>query len=325
MPLLEVFISQFLSSVNELIKRGLRNDYVSREDNLAFLKGKLLVGKQVQHNFVNKHKFYVEYEEYLQDRPVNRLIHSALKKVANYSCSANNQKLIQELSFAFADIPMSNNIKNDFASIKLDRGMNYYQTPLAWTRLILEGFSPLTMQGKSNAFSLLFPMEAVFESYVASTLNKQPFEGLSLKTQASSEYLVTHDDDKRFMLKPDLLLQNSHGRDKGLNACVLDTKWKLVNSNDKKNKYGLSQSDFYQMFAYGHKYLKGKGELFLIYPSHADFQEAIEQSFDFDEDKQLRLWVVPFDISAIIGDEKRFKWPKGSYLEADKISRDISL
>jgi 5-methylcytosine-specific restriction enzyme subunit McrC len=325
MPLLEVFISQFISSVNELIKRGLRHDYVRCEDNLTFLKGKLLLGRQVQHNFINKHKFYVEYDEYLQDRPVNRLIHSALKKVGNYSRSANNQKLIQELSFAFADIPQSTNIKNDFASTKLDRGMNYYQTPLAWARLILDGFSPLTMQGKNTAFSLLFPMEAVFESYVASILRKQLPDNLSLKTQASSEYLVTHDGDKRFMLKPDLLLQNSYSKDKGVNACVLDTKWKLVNSSDKKNKYGLSQSDFYQMFAYGHKYLKGKGELFLIYPSHADFQEAIEKSFDFNEGKPLRLWVVPFDISAIIDDEKRFKWPKGSYLEADKISRDISL
>ncbi len=314
-PLLEVFISQFLTSVNTLIKRGLRSDYVRCEDNLAFLKGKLLVGKQVQHNFVNKHKFYVEYEEYLQDRPVNRLIHAALKKVANYSRSANNQKLIQELSFAFADIPMSTNIKNDFASIKLDRGMSYYEAPLAWTSLILEGFSPLTMEGKSNAFSLLFPMEAVFESYVASVLRNELPEHLSLKTQASSEYLVKHKGKKRFQLKPDLLLKNT----KGGNGCVLDTKWKLINQKDEGNKYGLSQSDFYQMFAYGHKYLKGKGELFMIYPSHDDFQEAIEQSFNFNEadDKAelLRLWIVPFDTSVSIAEnESRFKWPNGSCL-----------
>ena len=322
-PLLEVFISQFLTSVNTLIKRGLRSDYVRCEDNLAFLKGKLLVGKQVQHNFVNKHKFYVEYEEYLQDRPVNRLIHAALKKVANYSRSANNQKLIQELSFAFADIPMSSNIKNDFASIKLDRGMSYYEMPLSWTRLILEGFSPLTMQGKSNAFSLLFPMEAVFESYVASILRNELPEYLSLKTQASSEYLVRHrqrgEDKKLFQLKPDLLLRYTTGNHKDKNASVLDTKWKLINQKDEGNKYGLSQADFYQMFAYGHKYLKGKGELFLIYPSHDDFQEAIEQSFNFNEgvDKSevLRLWIVPFDTSASIAEnESRFKWPEGSCL-----------
>ncbi|GHF97397.1 McrC family protein [Thalassotalea marina] len=317
-PLLEVFISQFLTSVNTLIKRGLRSDYVRCEDNVSFLKGKLLVGKQVQHNFVNKHKFYVEYEEYLQDRPVNRLIHSALKKVANYSRSANNQKFIQELSFAFADIPMSANIKNDFASIKLDRGMSYYETPLAWAKLILEGFSPLTMQGKSSAFSLLFPMEAVFESYVASILHKELPESYSLKTQASSEYLVKHQqkgqDKNLFQLKPDLLLRHTAGNHKNKNVCVLDTKWKLINQKDEGNKYGLSQADFYQMFAYGHKYLNGSGELILIYPSHEDFQEPIKQSFNFDDAGLLKLWVVPFDVSSECKDLRRLKLPPGSTL-----------
>ena len=71
MPLLEVFISQFLIAVNELIKQGLRSDYVREQDNLAYLKGKLLVNQYIQHNFVNRHKFYAQYDQYRQDRPVN--------------------------------------------------------------------------------------------------------------------------------------------------------------------------------------------------------------------------------------------------------------
>jgi 5-methylcytosine-specific restriction enzyme subunit McrC len=316
-PLLEIFISQFLAAVNTLVKRGLRSEYVRCEDNLAFLKGKLIIAKQIQVNFVNKHKFYVEYDEYLQDRPINRLVHSALRKVSIYSQSADNQKLTQELLFAFADIPPSINIKNDFSRIKLDRGMNYYQVPLAWTKLILEGFSPLTMQGTSNAFSLLFPMEAVFESYVASILNKQVPNDLRLKTQASSEYLVNHNNKIRFLLKPDLLLQKKIGDDKGKDVSVLDTKWKLINGNDESNKFGLSQTDFYQMFAYGHKYLNGSGELFLIYPSHDDFKNPIEHSFNFDNNESLRLWIIPFDINSKLADEQRFKWPKGCLLYTD--------
>ena len=196
--------------------------------------------------------------------------------------------------------------------------MNYYEVPLAWTRLILDGFSPLTLQGKSNAFSLLFPMEAVFESYVASILNKHPLEGLSLKIQASSKYLVKHKSKRRFQLKPDLLLRYTNGINKGKSACVLDTKWKLINQKDEDNKYGLSQADFYQMFAYGHKYLKGKGELFLIYPSHDEFQTPIEQSFDFDDESVLSLWIVPFDTSVDMPDDKRFSWPKNCALQQVK-------
>ena len=69
MPLFEVFIRQFLQSVNTLVKRGLRSEYVRREDNQNFMKGKLLASKQLKHNLINKHRFYVEYDEYLLDRP----------------------------------------------------------------------------------------------------------------------------------------------------------------------------------------------------------------------------------------------------------------
>jgi 5-methylcytosine-specific restriction enzyme subunit McrC len=52
----------------------------------------------------------------------------------------------------------------------LDRGMGYYADAfdaLAWARLILDEESPLTGTGDHSAPSLLFPMEAVFEAFVA--------------------------------------------------------------------------------------------------------------------------------------------------------------
>ena len=306
-PLLEVFISQFLDSVNTLVKRGLRSDYVSRESNLSFLKGKLLVGKQIRKNSINKHKFYVEHDEFLLDRPINRLIHTALSKVSAYTNSARNQKLSKELLFVFANIPQSQNVKNDFASVKIDRGMNYYQVPLDWAKLVLDGFSPLTMKGQNHALSLLFPLEAIFECYVAKELNSQLNKGFSLKTQIKSESLVSFEKRKYFQLKPDLFIQTPDEND-----IVLDTKWKLIdqNKNNGTDKFGLSQGDFYQMFAYGHKYLRGNGELFLIYPSHDDFQTPIEISFDYSD--KLKLWVIPFDVSAKITDDKRLLLPKNS-------------
>ncbi|MCV5837387.1 McrC family protein, partial [Escherichia coli] len=62
-PLLEVFINQFLQAVNSLVKKGLKSDYVTQVENLNYKKGKLLTAQQVKHNLVNKHKFYVEYDE----------------------------------------------------------------------------------------------------------------------------------------------------------------------------------------------------------------------------------------------------------------------
>nr|WP_309598816.1 hypothetical protein [Vibrio atlanticus] len=47
------------------------------------------------------------------------------------------------------------------------------------------GFSPLSMKSTANAQSLLFPMESVFESYVASILRRNLADGVTLSTQLS--------------------------------------------------------------------------------------------------------------------------------------------
>jgi 5-methylcytosine-specific restriction enzyme subunit McrC len=75
----------------------------------------------------------------------------------------------------------------------------------------------------------------------------------------------------------------------------MDTKWKLVtaSANSSNEKYGLSQGDFYQLFAYGEKYLGGEGDMFLIYPLHSGFKKPLP-FFDFKPG--LRLWVLPFDL-----------------------------
>ncbi len=307
MPLLEVFISQFISSLESLIKRGLRSDYVRREDNLAYLKGKLNVGKQLQHNFINKHKFYVEYDEFLQDRPANRLLHSALRVATKLARSAQNQKRLKELEFIFHEIPTSKDHKLDFKQTKLDRSMTHYELSLEWAVLILSGFSPLSMQGKNTAVSLLFPMEKVFEAYVGATLRKQLSVGYKLKEQAKFYSLVKHGSENWFQLMPDFLIQQPNRT-----CVVLDAKWKLLDSSKNKgsDKYGLSQADFYQMFAYGHSYLQGQGDMFLIYPKHHGFSKPLEHSFDFsgENSNKLRLWVVPFDID--LAGNSNVIWPK---------------
>nr|WP_241878043.1 McrC family protein [Psychrobacter sp. PraFG1]UNK04456.1 McrC family protein [Psychrobacter sp. PraFG1] len=120
-------------------------------------------------------------------------------------------------------------------------------------------------KGKHQGISLLFPMERIFEEHVAACLNKRIAPPLQLKTQAASRYLIEAKDDisdshkNRFMLKPDLLINHL-----GKPRYVMDTKWKIINSSNSQNNFDISQSDIYQMFAYGHKYLAGKGDLVLI-------------------------------------------------------------
>lgn len=291
MPLLEVFVGEFLLAVDHVVKRGLRSDYMAHQDNLFALRGKLLIAQQIRQNLHRADRFFAEYDEFSPNRPENRLLHSALRGVLSMSASPAHQRLARELYFVFAGIPESVHINRDFQRVRLDRGMAYYTDALAWARLILEEQSPLTGVGAHQAPSLLFPMEKVFEAFVAQHLPKQLNSPYLLKSQVRSEFLVQHNEQYWFQLKPDLLIQEG-----GQHRLVLDTKWKLLDSRESSGakKYGLAQGDFYQMLAYGQNYLKGQGDLVLIYPKHDHFSEPLPV-FEFAKQSPgLRLWALPF-------------------------------
>ncbi len=290
MPLLEIFIGEFLKSVEHIVKRGLRSDFTSRRGNLFALRGKLLVSQHLQQNRCRADRFFTEHDEFSTNRPENRLLHSALRCVLLLSASQANQQLARELCFVFADVPVSRQHAQDFQRVRLDRGMGRYADALTWARLILSEESPLTGSGRNPAPSLLFPMEAVFEAFVAKHLARQLAAPLILKNQARSFSLVRHEGRDWFWLKPDLLVRESvHNR------LVLDTKWKLIDGNKANgtDKYGLSQADFYQLYAYGQSYLDGEGDVVLIYPKTVSFSRPLGV-FDFPVSTKLRLWVLPF-------------------------------
>jgi len=290
MPLLEVFIGELLRSIEHVVKRGLRGDYTIQEGNLFSLRGKLMMPQHLRQNMFRADRFFSQYDKFTTNRPVNRLLHSTLRRVLIVSSSHENQKLARELAFFFTDVPLSESVNLDFQRIRFDRGMDHYHDALAWARLLLEDQSPLTGTGSHNAPSLLFPMEKIFESFVAKHLARQLVANAVLKTQVQKQSLVSHRGDDWFRMKPDLLIQK-----KGKPRLVLDTKWKLIDASkfSSSAKYGLSQADFYQLLAYGQNYLDGEGDLVLIYPRTDTFENPLED-FQFRKADNLTLWVLPF-------------------------------
>lgn len=290
MPLLDVFIAEFLSAVAHLVKRGLRSDYKAQQGNLFALRGKLQMAEHLRQNLCRRDRFFAEFDEFSPNRAENRLLHAALQRVLAWTSSQTNQQLARELCFVFADIPPSTSPAIDFQQVRLDRDMAHYDAALAWARLILEERSPLTGTGGHHAQSLLFPMEALFEALVAKHLARQLRQGFTLRTQTSSLSLVRHLEQHWFRLKPDLLIQSLK-----INRLALDTKWKLLDSAkaNGSEKYGLSQGDFYQLHAYGQSYLDGQGDVVLIYPRTNSFNQALPL-FEFPKSSGLRLWVLPF-------------------------------
>ncbi len=264
MNLYEIFINMYIQEVRKLVKKGLKSDYIRQEDNLSFFKGKLIVRKHMRANLIHREHFYVEYDDFNSNCPENRLVKATLEKLRILTTSAENSKEIRQLLTFFEMVESSTNYEKDFDKVTINRTSKNYELLLKWAKVFLQNKSFTTFSGKTTSRALLFPMETVYESYVAKKI-KQLFcpDGWEVSSQDKGHYLFV-EPRKQFGLKPDIVARKQD------RIVIMDTKWKRLIDNERLN-YGISQTDMYQMYAYSKKY--NTPEIWLLYPANRDMRE----------------------------------------------------
>lgn len=288
MNLYEIFINMYLQEVRTLVKHGLKSAYVAREANLNFFKGKLVVSEHIKRNAAHGERIYVRYDEYLVDRPENRIVKATLLKLQSVTSSAENQKEIRQLLTAFEMVNPSDNYQKDFSRIVIDRNTKDYDMLMRWSRVFLLNKSFTTFSGGTNARALLFPMEKVFESYVAKQLKKTLADlDWDISCQDKGYYLF--DSPRQFALRPDIVITREDGT-----KIIMDTKWKSLVDKPRIN-YGISQVDMYQMYAYAKKY--ETSEIWMLYPVNAEMRN--HQDIMFDSADGVSVWLFFVDVASI--------------------------
>lgn len=175
------------------------------------------------------------------------------------------------------------NYQKDFSRVVIDRNTKDYDMLMRWSRVFLLNKSFTTFSGGHNARALLFPMEKVFESYVAQQLKKVLLDlNWEVSTQDMGYYLF--DSPRQFALRPDIVITREDG-----SKIILDTKWKSLVDRPRLN-YGISQADMYQMYAYSKKY--GTPEIWLLYPVNEEMRSHLGISFDSYDDVNVKLFFV---------------------------------
>ena len=109
-------------------------------------------------------------------------------------------------------------------------------------------------------WSLLFPMEYVFEDFVAGFIQTHFSKEFIVEPKKSDLYL--HQDPKTFNVEHDILLSNRVTGEQ----IIVDTKYKPRWGNVSDDlKRGVSQVDIYQMISYAFK--RGTDRVIMLYPN----------------------------------------------------------
>ena len=286
-PMLEVFVRQFLTNLNTLTRGGLARRYVPVEENLPYLRGRLLFREQIRENLVNQARFYVAHDELSVNRPANRLIHSALTRLTPLVRDTENRRLMQQMRVGFADMPRSDNPHADWQRHQVDRSMPHYGPVMQWVGLFLFGHGLATFSGSHRNLSMLFPMEQVFEDFVTHSFRRyQPDYGVT--AQSRQAYLAEIDGVKAFLMQPDILLREKKGEGAKF---ILDAKWKDLDTSFDAPRHGIDQADLYQLYAYAKGY--DCNAVALVYPRSQNFRTKLQYRLLDD----VTLLCLPFDVA----------------------------
>lgn len=284
LSLFEIYIRFFLNELFVLFKKGFRAGYVEAESNEPYLRGKLLFKEQIRVNSAHRERFFVSHDDFNFNRAENRIIKSTLICVRRLSHDEGNLRDIRRFLLIFDGIEPSENVERDFAKCASDRSSKDYAPVLDLCKIFLKKKGFDLYGSAKNVIALLFPMEKLFEKYIAHEMRGYArANGWTLREQDVGLSLF---DDRQFALRPDILLERNGQK------IIVDTKWKRLSAGKNAN-YGISQADMYQMYAYHTRY-RNVVQVILLYPL---FDPLAIDDYVIRE-KSVRVNVRFFDLAA---------------------------
>lgn len=267
LPLLEALALIFVEKLFEELRKGIDRTYVRREENLPFFKGKLLISRHLQLNVARQERSYVAFDEFLPDTWLNRILKTACRRLLAMVDSARVQQRLREALVLLGGVSDMDIRDHHFGQVHLNRNTQRFEVLLNFARLVLLGSAPAPAWGALPTFSLLFPMEVLFEQFVARYLKRHALdfglrqESIHIQAARRRKWLLESPQGRgRFRLKPDVVVDGEDRRP----GVILDTKWKRLLRDVEDVRNGVSQADLYQLYAYANRY--GCGDNVLLFP-----------------------------------------------------------
>jgi 5-methylcytosine-specific restriction enzyme subunit McrC len=259
--LLEIWIRHFATELNRLLRMHPKHRYVEVDERVGFLRGKLLTERDLAAIGTLTGRYACRYELFTPDH----LLNQTLKFCNDLLLGQTSTPLPAPSSKRTSPgLPTSRTVRpKDLARIRLDRLDREYEPLLEMCRLLLEGYAPGLRTGGIEQLAFVFDMNALFEEFVAAFLrrHKDRIELSDGRRFANIEpQRALGKQFGEFNMKVDLILTDTEGQ-----RFLVDTKYKVLDAS--KQHDGISQSDFYQMYAYGNAGRRRYDRVVLQYPA----------------------------------------------------------
>jgi len=296
----EILTHLFSIHLLEEWKKGAYRTYQTFDVDLTVLKGKWRIADQIRRPD-RRHIFPVIFDEFTPDNSLNRLFRYVVERLWRLSRDSENRHNLEIIRQWMEDVALLSSMTlADAEKIQLTRLNQRYEPLLNLACLFLDDSALQLTSGAHAAFVFVFDMNMLYEAFVSNFIKRNRKEILQEnlshcdilpQTRGATRFLATQNNRRLFRLKPDLAFRSGNTF-----PLLLDTKYKRLNQADAR--LGISQADFYQMYAYARRYQSPR--VLLLYPQMVDMPKPLQAHFQLEEEGQL-ICVETLDLHEDLG------------------------
>lgn len=262
---LELLVYVFANLATELLSNQPLQAYQQLDETTSYLKGQLNMPAYIRNQLSTGrwHEFSCTHAPFVYDNLFNRIVKQVAQRLRYISTHPFNQNKLGELLFLLDEVSPQSVTAADCDKVSLNALQQDHADALQLCRLFLSNQVMDLDDDQSRNFCFLLPMEVIFEDFIAGFIEAHFPEWKA--TKQATDYLATTDGKPIFQIRNDLYFPN---------RLIVDAKYKTLQPTD--DKFGISQSDMYQMVAYALK--RNCFRVMLLYPQTGD--AGFEKTFE---------------------------------------------
>ena len=264
----EILIYIFAKNLLSLLKVKQNYEYVRKRNELRYVRGRIDFARYT--NPARMHVIPCVHYERSMDNPINRTLKYTCYLLSKITKCSENYLMLRRILEILDGVTLTPITTQEIDRITFNRLNADFKPFIDVCKLIIER-STLTLQAsKIEAFSLMIPMEKLFEEFVVGVISRMGLhkmifgENAKLLIQSGGYYLAEriYEDGRKkrmFELVPDMAIKVGDKFE-----LVIDTKYKRL--DPESAKLGVSSQDAYQIYAYCK--VLGANKALLLYPDN---------------------------------------------------------
>ena len=211
--------------VGRALAQGVLQGYVTRDDQLSVVRGRIRVGDQMARRQGRPLPLELRFDEYKTDIPENRILRTALRRMGQVpDVPGKLRRQLRQLEARLADVTVlrAGQGQPAWSATRLNRR---YVPALHLSELVLDHLGLSTAHGNQPVASFVIDMAQTFERFVTAAVTRGYAErDAGNGGWTTAQFHTFLDTEQHQRIRPDIV----HLSASGVPDAVMDVKYKLM-------------------------------------------------------------------------------------------------